>query len=63
MKTMHAGFVGQFGKPLVLRDCEVPSPGAGQILGDVASRVVLDFVKQKPKAPKHLEEGELVSTL
>ncbi len=32
MKTMHAGFVEQFGKPLVLRECEVPSPGAGQIL-------------------------------
>jgi propanol-preferring alcohol dehydrogenase len=32
MKTMHAGFVEQFGKPLVLRECEVPSPKAGQIL-------------------------------
>jgi propanol-preferring alcohol dehydrogenase len=32
MKTMHAGFVEQFGKPLVLRECEVPSPGTGQIL-------------------------------
>jgi len=32
MKTMHAGFVEQFGKPLVLRECEVPSPKTGQIL-------------------------------
>jgi alcohol dehydrogenase, propanol-preferring len=32
MKMMHAGFVEQFGKPLVLRECEVPSPEAGQVL-------------------------------
>ena len=32
MKTMHAGVVEEFGKPLLLRECEVPSPGAGQIL-------------------------------
>jgi propanol-preferring alcohol dehydrogenase len=31
--------------------------------GDVASRVVLEFVKPKAKAPEHLEEGELVSAL
>jgi propanol-preferring alcohol dehydrogenase len=29
--------------------------------GDVPSRVVLDFAERKVKAPKHLEEGELVS--
>ncbi|MEO7112656.1 MAG: zinc-dependent alcohol dehydrogenase [Polyangiaceae bacterium] len=30
--TMHAAFVEQFGKPLVLRECAVPSPSHGQIL-------------------------------
>jgi propanol-preferring alcohol dehydrogenase len=29
---MHAAFVEEFGKPLVLRECDVPSPGPGQIL-------------------------------
>jgi propanol-preferring alcohol dehydrogenase len=29
---MHAAFVEEFGKPLVLRECDVPSPGVGQIL-------------------------------
>jgi len=29
---MQAAFVEQFGKPLVLREWEVPSPGAGEIL-------------------------------
>jgi propanol-preferring alcohol dehydrogenase len=29
---MHAAVVEQFGKPLVLRELDVPSPGAGQIL-------------------------------
>ena len=31
-QRMHAAFVEQFGKPLVLRECDVPSPGPGQIL-------------------------------
>ena len=31
-RTMHAAFVEEFGKPLVLRECDVPSPGVGQIL-------------------------------
>jgi len=30
--TMHAAFVEQFGKPLVLRECDIPTPGPGQIL-------------------------------
>jgi propanol-preferring alcohol dehydrogenase len=30
--TMHAAFVEQFGKPLVLRETAVPTPGPGQIL-------------------------------
>jgi propanol-preferring alcohol dehydrogenase len=29
---MHAAVVEQFGKPLVLRELDIPSPGAGQIL-------------------------------
>ena len=29
---MHAAVVEQFGKPLVLREVDIPSPGAGQIL-------------------------------
>jgi propanol-preferring alcohol dehydrogenase len=29
---MHAAVVEQFGKRLVLRELEIPSPGAGQIL-------------------------------
>lgn len=29
---MQGAFVEHFGKPLVLKECEVPSPGAGQIL-------------------------------
>jgi propanol-preferring alcohol dehydrogenase len=29
---MHAAVVEQFGKPLTLREWDVPSPGAGQIL-------------------------------
>ena len=29
---MHAAVVEQFGKPLVLREWDIPSPGAGQIL-------------------------------
>lgn len=32
MKTMQAAIVEQFGKPLVLREVDVPRPGAGQIL-------------------------------
>jgi propanol-preferring alcohol dehydrogenase len=31
-KTMHAAVVEQFGKPLVLREVEIPIPGPGQIL-------------------------------
>jgi alcohol dehydrogenase, propanol-preferring len=31
-QKMRAAFVVEFGKPLVLRECEVPSPGPGQIL-------------------------------
>jgi propanol-preferring alcohol dehydrogenase len=31
-RKMHAAFVEEFGKPLVLRECDVPSPGPGQIL-------------------------------
>jgi propanol-preferring alcohol dehydrogenase len=30
--TMHAALVEQFGKPLVLRELDIPSPGLGQIL-------------------------------
>lgn len=29
---MQAAFVERFGEPLVLRECEIPSPGPGQIL-------------------------------
>jgi propanol-preferring alcohol dehydrogenase len=29
---MHAAVVEQFGKPLVLRELDIPSPEAGQIL-------------------------------
>jgi alcohol dehydrogenase, propanol-preferring len=29
---MHAAVVEQFGKPLVLRECDIPAAGAGQIL-------------------------------
>ncbi|MGA7711504.1 MAG: alcohol dehydrogenase AdhP [Rhizomicrobium sp.] len=31
-RTMHAAFVEQFGKPLVLRECDIPNPGPGQVL-------------------------------
>jgi alcohol dehydrogenase, propanol-preferring len=31
-RKMHAAFVEQFGKPLVLREVDIPSPGTGQIL-------------------------------
>jgi propanol-preferring alcohol dehydrogenase len=31
-RKMQAAFVEEFGKPLVLRECNVPSPGPGQIL-------------------------------
>jgi propanol-preferring alcohol dehydrogenase len=31
-KTMHAAVVVEFGKPLVFRDYDIPSPGPGQIL-------------------------------
>ena len=31
-RKMHAAVVEQFGKPLVLREWDIPSPGAGQIL-------------------------------
>src|SRR6202789_3618667 len=31
-RKMHAAFVEEFGRPLVLRECDVPSPGPGQIL-------------------------------
>jgi propanol-preferring alcohol dehydrogenase len=31
-KTMHAAAVEEFGKPLVLKEWDVPSPGPGQIL-------------------------------
>jgi propanol-preferring alcohol dehydrogenase len=29
---MHAAVVEQFGKPLAIRELDIPSPGAGQIL-------------------------------
>ncbi len=29
---MQAAFVEQFGKPLVIREVEVPTPGPGQVL-------------------------------
>jgi len=32
VSKMHAAFVEQFGKPLVLRECDIPTPGPGQIL-------------------------------
>ncbi len=32
MKTMHVAMVEQFKKPLVLREWDIPTPGAGQIL-------------------------------
>jgi D-arabinose 1-dehydrogenase-like Zn-dependent alcohol dehydrogenase len=31
-KTMHAAVVVEFGKPLVFRDYDIPSPGPGEIL-------------------------------
>lgn len=31
-RKMHAAVVEQFGKPLMLRELEIPTPGAGQIL-------------------------------
>jgi propanol-preferring alcohol dehydrogenase len=31
-RKMHAAVVEQFGKPLVLRDWDIPTPGAGQIV-------------------------------
>jgi propanol-preferring alcohol dehydrogenase len=31
-RTMQAAFVEQFGKPLVIREVDIPEPGAGQIL-------------------------------
>ncbi|RVD11520.1 zinc-dependent alcohol dehydrogenase, partial [Mesorhizobium sp. M2A.F.Ca.ET.029.05.1.1] len=31
-KTMKAAVVRQFGKPLVIEEVQVPTPGAGQIL-------------------------------
>jgi propanol-preferring alcohol dehydrogenase len=32
IRKMHAAVVEQFGKPLVLRECDVPTPGPGQIV-------------------------------
>ncbi len=29
---MHAAVVSEFGKPLVFRDYDIPTPGAGQIV-------------------------------
>ena len=29
---MHAAVVEQFGKPMVLQECNIPTPGPGQIL-------------------------------
>jgi alcohol dehydrogenase, propanol-preferring len=55
---MQAAVVEHLGKPLVLQEWDIPSPGVGQILvkteacgvchtrlarGDVPARVVLDF--------------------
>src|ERR1700684_3207594 len=31
-RTMHAAVVEQFGKPLVLQEVDIPTPGPGQIL-------------------------------
>ena len=31
-QTMHAAVVEQFGQPLVLKHCDIPTPGPGQIL-------------------------------
>ena len=31
-RKMHAAFVEQFGKPLVLRDADIPTPGPGQVV-------------------------------
>jgi propanol-preferring alcohol dehydrogenase len=31
-RTMHAAIVEQFGKPLILRELDIPTPGPGQIL-------------------------------
>jgi propanol-preferring alcohol dehydrogenase len=32
VKTMHAAVVESFGRPLMLQECPIPSPGPGQIL-------------------------------
>ena len=31
-RTMHAAIVEQFGKPLIFRELDIPTPGPGQIL-------------------------------
>jgi len=36
-KTMKAAVVRQFGKPLVIEEVPVPTPGAGQILVKIAA--------------------------
>jgi alcohol dehydrogenase, propanol-preferring len=36
-KTMHAAVVKEFGKPLVVQEVPVPTPGAGQVLVEIAA--------------------------
>ncbi|TIV93830.1 MAG: zinc-dependent alcohol dehydrogenase, partial [Mesorhizobium sp.] len=71
-KTMKAAVVRQFGKPLVIEEVQVPTPGAGQILVKIAATGVCHTdlhaaegdwpVKPKPPfIPGHEGVGHVVA--
>ena len=60
-RTMHAAVVEQFGKPLMFREWDIPTPGPGQILVKTEACGVCHTDLHaatgdwpvKPKAPVH----------